>query len=43
MGWSASQARIVMAVARVLALAPAVAGSSDDDPSADFGVRLPAG
>ncbi|MBL6080474.1 cytochrome P460 family protein [Belnapia sp. T18] len=37
------QARIAMAVICVLALAPAVAGSADDDASAVFGVRLPAG
>ena len=43
MRWLASQAHIVTAAACVLALAPAVAGSADDDISAVFGVRLPAG
>ncbi|WP_431272198.1 cytochrome P460 family protein [Dankookia sp. P2] len=39
----ASQTCIRMSAACVLALAPAAAGSADDDASAVFGVRLPAG
>ena len=43
MRWPSSQAHIALAVTCVLALAPAVAGSADDDGSAVFGVKLPAG
>jgi hypothetical protein len=43
MRWPSSQTRVAVGAICVLALAPTTAGSADDDASAVFGVRLPAG